>query len=143
MGMFDGYDISGSAMSAQRTRLNVISANIANAQTTMTPDGGPYKKKVAIFEEVLHDADKYGNKDKQIQHSSVKVKDIVNTNSPPIYKYEPKHPHANKDGYVAYPNINEVEEMTDMMTATRAYQANVTVFQGLKKIDTSTIEILQ
>lgn len=141
MGMFDGYEISGDAMSAQRTRINTISANVANAKTTMTPDGGPYQKKEVVFEEVIKDIQSSSGKSGEV--SSVKVKDITNSSKPPIYKYEPNHPHANKDGYVAYPNINEVEEMTNMMEAMRAYQANVTVFQGQKTIDNSTIDILK
>lgn len=142
--MFDGYEISGQAMSAQRTKINTISSNIANAKTTMTPDGGPYQKKEVIFEEVLNSIeskDSLSTSDNQF--SSVRVKDIVNSGKEPIYKYEPNHPHANKDGYVAYPNINEVEEMTNMMEAMRAYQANVTVFQGQKTIDNSTIDLLK
>ena len=141
MGMFDGYEISGDAMSAQRTRINTISSNVANAKTTMTPDGGPYKKKEVVFEEVLKNTQ--NGKANNSSVSSVKVKDIVNSNNQPVYKYEPNHPHANKDGYVAYPNINEVEEMTNMMEAMRAYQANVTVFQGQKNVDSSTIDILK
>ncbi len=143
MGMFDGYEISGDAMSAQRTKINTISANVANAQTTMTPDGGPYQKKSVIFEEVVKQIQDNNTGDLNQKFSSVKVKDIVNSGKPPIYKYEPNHPHANKDGYVAYPNINEVEEMTNMMEAMRAYQANVTVFQGQKTIDNATIDILK
>jgi flagellar basal-body rod protein FlgC len=139
MGMFDGYEISGHAMSAQRTKINTISSNIANAKTTMTPDGGPYKRKEVVFEELLTPTQDPSSPN----ISTVKVKDIVNSNKAPIYKYEPNHPHANKDGYVAYPNINEVEEMTNMMEAMRAYQSNVTIFQGQKTIDNATIDILK
>jgi flagellar basal-body rod protein FlgC len=145
MGMFDGYNISGHAMSAQRTKINTISANIANAHTTMTPDGGPYKRKEVIFGELINQEKQMINNQEKVvnEYSSVKVNDIVNSNKPPIYKYEPNHPHANKDGYVGYPDINEVQEMTDMMVAMRAYQSNVSVFQGQKNIDNATIDILK
>lgn len=152
MGFFDSYDISTSGMSAQRTRINIVSANIANAQTTHTLEGGPYQKKNVVFEEVLM---QQNNKDAQGQdlntnenyvrsnNIGVNVREVVDANNEPILKYEPNHPDANEDGYVAYPNINPVIEMVDLLEASRAYQANISSFTTQKSIDTKTLDIIK
>ena len=154
MGFFDGYDVATSGMSAQRTRINVVSANIANAQTTHGVDGGPYKKQNVVFQEVLLDAQKNTNNSttqmqmKPNQTSSISpigvgVKEIVEAKNAPILKYEPTHPDANNEGYVAYPNINPVIEMTDLIEAMRSYEANLSAFQTQKAMDTKTLDILK
>lgn len=149
MGFFDGYNVATSGMSAQRTRINVVSANIANAQTTHTKDGGPYKKQNVVFEEVLLDAQKSATNSNNHTdgHLSnlrgVGVKEILNSKSEAMLKYEPNHPDANKDGYVAYPNINPVIEMVDLIEAMRSYEANVASFQTQKTMDTKTLELLR
>lgn len=151
MGFFDGYDIATSGMSAQRTRINVVSANIANAKTTHTADGGPYKKQNVVFEELLvkQPQQKNGtNTDMSSQHNDlalkgVGVKNIIESQADSVMKYEPGHPDANNDGYVAYPNINPVIEMVDLIEAMRSYEANLTSFQTHKTIDSKTIEILK
>ena len=151
MGFFDGYNVSTSGMSAQRTRINTVSANIANAQTTHTQDGGPYKKQNVVFEEILMDAQKSTkdnfNKDKFKGEVSnlrgVGVKEILDTQSKPVLKYEPNHPEANQDGYVAYPDINPVIEMVDLIEAMRSYEANLASFQTQKMMDTKTLDILK
>ena len=155
MGFFDGYDIATSGMSAQRTRINVVSSNIANAQTTHTEGGGPYKKQNVVFHEVLLDKQKeLENKNNPsvstAQHSltttpkiGVGVKEIIDAKAEPILKYEPEHPDANKDGYVAYPNINPVIEMTDLLEAMRSYEANLSAFQTQKTMDTKALDILK
>ena len=151
MGFFDGYNVATSGMSAQRTRINVVSANIANAQTTHTENGGPYKKQNVVFEEILLANDKQQkpeifptekNGDKTAVRG-VGIKEILDTKSAPILKYEPQHPEANKDGYVAYPNINPVIEMVDLIEAMRSYEANVAAFQTQKTMDTKTLDILK
>lgn len=154
MGFFDGYNVSTSGMSAQRTRINVVSANIANAQTTHTIDGGPYKKQNVIFEEILLDNMK-GTKDnsanttangqsgENLELRGVGVKSILNSKDEPVMKFEPEHPDANEEGYVAYPNINPVVEMVDLIEAMRSYEANVAAFTTHKTIDTKTLEILR
>ncbi len=153
MGLFDGYNVSSSGMDAQRTRVNVVSANIANAQTTHTKDGGPYKKQNVVFEEILMQS----QQKTQIQNNStvmnkqgvdipvsgVGVRTILESKDEAQMKYEPGHPDANKDGYVAYPNINPVVEMVDLIEAMRSYEANVSAFTAHKNIDTKTIEILR
>lgn len=148
MGFFDGYNVATSGMSAQRTRINVVSSNIANAQTTHGKDGGPYQKQNVVFEEVLLDST---NKtlDKKVQEldpmalKGVGVKEIIDAQGEPILKYEPTHPDANEDGYVAYPNINPVIEMVDLIEAMRSYEANVSAFKTQKEMDTKTLDIIK
>ncbi len=149
MSFFDGYNVSTSGMSAQRTRINVVSANIANAQTTHTKDGGPYKKQNVVFEEVLssklknNDLASNNMKNTTSNLNGVGVKEILNSKSNPVMKFEPNHPDANKDGYVAYPNINPVIEMVDLIEAMRSYEANVASFQTQKTMDLKTLDILK
>jgi flagellar basal-body rod protein FlgC len=150
MGLYDGYDVTSSGMSAQRTRVNIVSANIANAQTTHGKDGGPYKKQNVVFEEMLMQSQKKINleneqniENSQLPLSGVGVKTVLESKDKPIMKYEPNHPDANNDGYVAYPNINPVVEMVDLIEAMRSYEANVSAFTAHKDIDTKTLDILK
>jgi len=150
MGLFDGYDVASSGMGAQRTRINIVSANIANASTTHTQEGGPYKKQNVVFEEMLLQAQKSNQTNTagqsnqgNIPLSSVGVKSVIESKDEPVMKYEPGHPDANKDGYVAYPNINPVVEMVDLIEAIRSYEANVSAFTAHKSIDTKTLDILK
>jgi flagellar basal-body rod protein FlgC len=147
MGLFDGYNISASGMQAQRERLNVINSNIANANTTRGVDGKPYQRQITVFEELVESSSKNGNKSGELnsidEFSKVKIKEVVSDNSDFIMKYEPSHPDANKDGYVAYPNVNPVIEMVNMVEATRSYQANVKAYEAVKNIDDSTLELLK
>lgn len=149
MGFFDGYNVATSGMSAQRTRINMVSANIANAQTTHTTDGGPYKKQNVVFEEVLLDSAKNKNKENlsdeidPLSLRGVGVREILDSKEEPILKYEPEHPDANKDGYVAYPNINPVIEMVDLIEAMRSYEANVSAFKTQKDMDTKTLDLIK
>ncbi|WP_404318574.1 flagellar basal body rod protein FlgC [Malaciobacter canalis] len=152
MGFFDGYNVATSGMSAQRTRINVVSANIANAQTTNTIDGGPYKKQDVVFEEILLNKSEKSNSNDIEQSNSKKsadelrgvgVKSIVQNDADPIMRFEPAHPDANKDGYVAYPNINPVIEMVNLIEAQRSYEANIASFNTHKNIDTKTLDILK
>lgn len=149
MSFFDGYDVASSGMSAQRTRINIVSTNIANAQTTHGVNGEPYKKQNVVFEEMLLDSQKKSTKNDNfiktdpLSLRGVGVKDIIEAKDQPVMKYEPEHPDANKDGYVAYPNINPVIEMTDLIEATRSYEANLSAFKTQKDIDTKTLDILK
>ncbi|WP_419765521.1 MAG: flagellar basal body rod protein FlgC [Arcobacter sp.] len=151
MGFFDGYNIATSGMSAQRTRINVVSANIANAQTTHSTDGGPYKKQNVVFEEMLiSEKEKLSASPSQEKEtnlpnknlSGVGIKQIVESKDEPVMKFEPDHPDANEDGYVAYPNINPVIEMVDLIEAMRSYEANVSAFTTHKTMDTKTLDII-
>ena len=150
MALFDGYDVASSGMSAQRTRINIVTANMANASTTHTENGGPYKKQNVVFEEMLLqaktkiDSGKFtGENSTHLPLSGVGVKTIIESKDEPVMKYEPGHPDANKDGYVAYPNINPVIEMVDLIEAMRSYEANVSAFTAHKDIDTKTLDILK
>jgi len=152
MGFFDGYNVSTSGMSAQRTRINTVSANIANAQTTHGKDGGPYKKQNVVFQEVLLESQKAKQSDmtgtslenkNDLALRGVGVKSIIESKDKPVMRYEPNHPDANKDGYVAYPDINPVVEMVDLIEAMRSYEANVAAFQAHKNIDVKTLDILK
>jgi len=151
MGFFDGYNVATSGMSAQRARINVVSSNIANAQTTQTLDGGPYKKQNVVFQEVLIDENNKRtavknsglNKSDPMSLRGVGIQEIIDSKDKPIKKYEPNHPDADKDGYVAYPNINPVVEMVDLMEAMRSYEANLSSFKTQKDMDTKTIEIIK
>ncbi|OCL89533.1 flagellar basal body rod protein FlgC [Arcobacter porcinus] len=153
MGFFDGYNVATSGMSAQRTRINVTSANIANAKTTHTAEGGPYKKQVVLFEDVLLANNKKktnasdieqanSNSSSDLSLRAVGVKKIIKSDAPPVLRYDPTHPDANEKGYVAYPDINPVIEMVDLIEAMRSYEANVTSFNTHKGIDNKTLDIL-
>lgn len=139
-----GMRISSSGMAAQRMRLNAISSNIANINTTQTPEGGPYRKKDVVFES-MPDAKNFGEiltaTDPKSSFQRVQGTDIISDKKAPLLKYEPDHPDANEDGYVAYPNINLMEEMTNMIQASRAYEANVSSLQASKDMAYSALEI--
>ncbi|NLM37200.1 MAG: flagellar basal body rod protein FlgC [Firmicutes bacterium] len=135
MRMFQAMDVNASALGAQRLRLDLISANIANANTTRTPEGGPYRRKVPVFAENLRTAEgKHGL-------SGVKVVAISDDQSPFRSVYDPTHPDANADGYVLYPNVNIVNEMVNLMEAGRAYEANVTAFNLSKEVFKAALSI--
>lgn len=151
MGFFDGYNVSSSGMSAQRTRINVVSANIANAKTTHTAEGGPYKKQQVVFEDVLlasgkktnsNEVEATNNSNTDISLRGVGVKSIIQSDAKPVMRYEPAHPDANEQGYVAYPDINPVIEMVDLIEAMRSYEANLASFNTHKNIDSKTLDIL-
>jgi len=141
MNIFDAMKISASALKAQRIRLNVISANLANVETTRTPEGGPYKKQDVIFQSSRLD---FGDRLDQATRSGVQgvqVPAIVDSNRAPRKILDPGHPDANSEGYVLKPDINPVEEMTDMMSATKAYEANANVIKAAKRMALKALEI--
>lgn len=135
MRFFQAFDVSASALSAQRLRLDLISGNIANVNTTRTPEGGPYRRKVPVFAEHLKGA--LGNN----ALKGVKVISITEDSSPFRMVYEPGHPDADRDGYVYYPNVNIVNEMVNLMEAGRVYEANVTAFNSGKEIFRAALNI--
>ena len=141
---FTGMRISGSGMAAQRMRMNTISSNIANINTTQSPEGGPYRRKDVVFE-AMPDVKNFGDivsaTSPKSEFQRVQVTDIISDRKAPILKYEPDHPDANAEGYVAYPNINLMEEMTNMIQATRSYEANVSALQASKDMALSALEI--
>ncbi|MFP5229862.1 MAG: flagellar basal body rod protein FlgC [Acidobacteriota bacterium] len=147
MGFWDMMSISASALAAERQRAEVTSANLANAETTHV-DGsdGPYVRKEVVFsasnaspfQTIFNRAGHFGQ-----PAGSVQLTDVVNDNAPPVMRYEPGNPDANKDGYVAYPNINPVTEMVDLMDATRAYQLNASAITSAKQMVQESISILK
>ncbi|MBK9323178.1 MAG: flagellar basal body rod protein FlgC [Bdellovibrionaceae bacterium] len=141
---FTGMRISGSGMAAQRMRMNTISSNIANINTTQSPEGGPYRRKDVVFE-AMPDVKNFGDivsaTSPKSEFQRVQVTDIISDRKAPILKYEPDHPDANAEGYVAYPNINLMEEMTNMIQASRSYEANVSAMQATKDMALSSLEI--
>ena len=145
MGIFNSFDISASGMTAQRLRSDTISQNIANVNTTNTGDGKPYVRKTVVFQE--KDATSFDKVLLAAQGtvgSGVKVSAIVEDNDNDfIMKYEPSHPDADENGYVTYPNVNIVEEMTNLIDASRAFEANVTAFDASKSMAMKALEIGQ
>ena len=139
-----GFRIGSSGMAAQRARMNTISSNLANINTTRTPEGGPYRRKDVVFE-AIPDTKNFGDilnvDDPKADFNRVQVTDIVYDKKAPLLKYEPNHPDANADGYVAYPNVNMMEEMTNMLQASRSYEANVQAIQATKDMALSALEI--
>jgi len=127
---FQAIDVSASALSAERMRMNTTSSNLANAQTTRTPEGGPYRRKDVVFEaEATREfASELAGQMGQAPLHKVKVTDIVSDPNPPKLVYQPGHPDANPEGFVAYPNVNTMEVMVNLITAIRTYAANVTSF---------------
>ena len=163
MSFLSSFDISGYGLSAQRVRVNTISQNIANAQTTRTEEGGPYRRKEVIFKAIdfneqfnkamnsTTDSTKFedplneGDFGKKVNPAimSVIVDKISRDDSEPNLKFDPSHPDADANGYVAYPNINPVIEMADLVEATRSYQANVAAFESSKNMANSALSLLQ
>lgn len=135
MSFFNSMDIATSGLTAQRTRLDVIAQNLSNVNTTKTAEGGPYKKKMVSFETILKETQD------GLKAQGVQISQIVEDNSPGTLVYNPTHPDANEQGYVEMPNVNTVEELTNMISASRAYEANVTSFNTMKNMITKALEI--
>ena len=137
-------EISGSGLRAQRMRLDVIASNLANATTTRTDAGGPYKRRSVVFAADAIDSD-FGSTlaglSDEGAHQGVKVAEVVEDPDPPRMVFEPGHPDADADGYVGYPNVNPVTEMVDLMTATRAYEANVQAINATKRMNEAALGI--
>ena len=126
MDFFTGMEVSASGLSAERTRMNVAASNLANASTTRGADGGPYKRRDVVVSAQAIDGQAAGDSRFAGAVRQVAVTQIAQDAAPPRMEYDPGHPDADPKGYVAYPNINPVEEMVDMITASRAYEAGVT-----------------
>ncbi len=134
MDSFGVFQISASALAAQRQRMNVIASNMANAHSTQTNEGGPYRRQDVVFATDPLDAGKDGLE-------GVKVSTVIKDESPFKMVYDPVHPDANSDGFVAMPNVNIIEEMVNMMMASRAYEASVTTFNLSKSMFIKTLEL--
>ena len=149
MNLFGMMEISASALGAERIRAEVVTSNLANAESTRTSEGGPYQRREVVFAAQrpsfalsLATAGQ-STLDSASASTGVRVRDVVTDSAPPLVKYEPSHPDANADGYVAYPNINPVSEMADLMGAARAYEMNVSAITAAKQMIQQSIEILK
>ncbi len=142
MDLLTGLRIGSSGMTAQRMRMNAISSNIANVNTTRAPEGGPYRRKDVVLESMA-DVKSFNQilSGEQEKFQRVQVTDVISDTKAPLLKYEPDHPDANEEGFVAYPNINLMEEMANMIQATRAYEANVSAIQAVKGMANSALDI--
>ncbi len=136
MSLFNVFHISSSAMTAQSMRLNAVASNLANADSIVSSDGQPYRAKQVVFEATPMGG--AGDLSK-----GVRVRQVVDDASPPRMVYDPKNPAANEQGYVAFPNVNVVEEMTNMISASRSYQTNVEVMNTAKTMMLRTLQIGQ
>ncbi len=165
MNLFGMMDISASALHAERVRAEVVAANMANAETTRTADGGPYKRQHVVFQETGGDGfaasllgsggmtssgsggltgSGFGGDDFPSSNvGGVQVAGVLSDQSAPLERYDPTHPDAGPDGYVAYPDINPLTEMVDLMGATRSYGLNATAVQAEKSMVVSSLEILK
>ncbi len=141
MDIFNSLQVSASALKAQTIRLDTISSNLANVDTTSTPEGGPYKKKSVYFQSKPLSFQDQLNTNLQGSVQGVEVTKIIEDKSPPRKVYDPSHPDADKNGYVSMPNISVLKEMVDMMSATRSYEANVTAIQSEKRMALKAIAI--
>lgn len=143
MDLFQCIDIAASGMTAQRTRLNVISMNLANANTTRTEDGTPYRRKTSVFETVPVD----NSFESQFQNSleqrlyGVKVSEIIPVQGDFKKMYDPSHPDSDEYGYVYLPNVNLVQEMVQMLNANRSYEANASAIKAAKEMALKALDI--
>ena len=145
MGMFDGMNISATGMTAQRFRMDVISENIANVNTTRDENGEVYRRKTVVFNEKtsLNFGDTLYNSLNVYKPDGVRVTQVVEDHSDLKMVYDPTHPDADENGYVMYPNVDTVTEMTNLIDSSRAYEANATAFNAAKSIAAKGLELLQ
>jgi flagellar basal-body rod protein FlgC len=143
--LFSSIDVSASGMSAQRERAEVLVENIANAETTRTAQGGPYRRRDAVFESSPVSTDFSSELESQLgpQSAGVKVSQLVVDNSEPNRRYMPGHPDADKDGYVLFPHMNPAEDMVDLLGASRSYQANVSAISAVKDMIQRSIDLFR
>lgn len=141
MDLFNTIRISSSALKAQQIRLNTVSSNLANAETTQTPEGGPYKRKSVVFQTDGSLFEDHMDHEMKGAVQGVRVMRILSDDKTPRSVYNPGHPDADEKGYVAMPNINSLEEVADMVSASRAYEANVNTIQAAKRMALKALEI--
>lgn len=147
MKLFDALSVSGSALAAERQRSEIIAANMANAETTHTEAGGPFKRREVVFQSPGSSTFRFALANMSNSGGpppgSVQISEVIDDPTPPILRYEPGHPDANKDGYVAYPAINPAMEMVDLMDSVRAYQLNASAITATKQMIQQSIDILK
>jgi len=146
MGLFQAFNISASGMTAERFRTDIIAENIANLNTTSTADGGPYRRKIVTFAErdVTPFSQYFSASKNRAIGNGVKITKVAEDHENDfIMEYDPSNPDADENGYVSYPNVNTVQEMTDLIDATRAYEANATAFEASKSLAETGLKIGQ
>lgn len=145
MDLFKIFSISGSGMAAQRSRMSVVAGNLANAETSRSPDGGPYRRRDVIFQAAPAEgefADQLADlSDGQDGIQGVEVAGVKQSLRPPRKIFDPSHPDANPEGYVSLPDINPIEEMVDMLSAARSYEANLSVYNTTKALIRKILDI--
>ncbi|HWZ34259.1 MAG TPA: flagellar basal body rod protein FlgC [Bryobacteraceae bacterium] len=141
MSLFSALSVSSSGMSAQRSRAELLVENLANAETTRTPEGGPYRRKDAVF--ASDSATQFGSffESEMNANTGVRVAGVVTDTRDPEMRYMPGHPDANKDGYVAFPNMNPAEDMVDLMGSSRGYEANVAAISAVKDMINRSLDL--
>ena len=144
MSLFSAISVGASGMAAQRTRAELLVENLANAETTRTPQGGPYRRKDAVFESTDVSSPFASIFQAQMQSpGGVAVSEIVTDTSDPEKRYMPGHPDADKDGYVAFPRVNPAEDMADLLSASRGYQGNVAAMTAIKGMILQSIDLMK
>ena len=138
-GVFSAMEVAASGLSAERSRMNLVAGNLANARTTRTEEGGPYKRLDPVFSAKPVSPGSFDPVLKRVE--TVQLSEVRPDTSPGALVYEPGHPDANAEGYVEYPNVNVVTEMVNMMTASRAYEAGVTSIESLKSMARAALRI--
>ena len=141
MSLFSTLDIAASGLSAQRLRLDLIAGNLANAHTTRTASGGPFRRQLPVFQAMDYHLHRAGGSAPVLGGGGVRVLGIVEDQSPLKMVYDPTHPDANQDGYVFYPNVDPILEMADLITASRAFEANLSVMEASKQLITRALTI--
>jgi flagellar basal-body rod protein FlgC len=142
MSLFAALQVSASGMQAERTRAETLVENMANTETTRTPEGGPYRRKDVVFSSELQESPFSAVFQNELA-TGVTVADIIQDNSAPDLRYLPSHPDANAEGYVAFPKMNPAEEMADLLNTTRSYQANIAAMTAVKDMITHSIDLLR
>jgi len=142
MSLFSSLSVSGSGMSAQRQRAELLVENMANAETTRTPEGGPYRRKDAVFS-TSEQTSPFSSIFQKEAGMGVEVTDVITDQRDPDRRYLPGHPDADKDGYVAFPRMNPAEDMVDLMGASRAYQGNIAAMSAVKDMITRSIDLMR
>ena len=145
MSLFSALSVSASGMSAQRARTELLVENLANADTTRTPEGGPYRRKDAVFSSAPQGSPFSAEFQTQMGYYSngVEVSDVFQDTRDPEMRYQPGHPDADAAGYVAYPRMNPAEDMVDLMAATRGYDANVSAMSAVKDMIQRSIDLMK
>lgn len=141
MSFLTSLDIGKNALSAQRLRLDIIAQNIANAETTKTSDGGPYRRQLVVFEEKKSFKNILGEKRGQTSYDGVTVAKVIKDESPFVPVYDPTNPDADEDGYVNMPNVDTTKETLDLLAATRSYDANITALNAVKAMASRALQI--